>query len=169
MYGKCFNYTEDDILSISEAQYLKLFEKSQWSGAATKRQDSAFTAQQWTNDKFVKCHNCSKIGWRVDICPNHRDDDKIKSNHKLFMDSRKPKGGGGSGHQKSGVKNKWRKPEPSEDGKRHIYGKHMYYHYRSGKWNIVDKTPAQISAATKTATERAAKVAAAALLVEAAD
>jgi hypothetical protein len=85
------------------------------------------------------------------------------------MDSRKPKGGGGSGHQKFGGKNKCRKPEPSEDGKRHIDGKHVCYHYRSGRWKVVDKTPAQIAAAKKSATERAAKVAAAALLAEAAE
>jgi hypothetical protein len=43
----------------------------------------------------------------------------------------------------------------------------MYYHYCSGKWKLVDKTPAQIAATKKTATERAAKVTAAALLIEA--
>jgi hypothetical protein len=85
------------------------------------------------------------------------------------MDSRNPKGGGGTGHQKSGGMNKWRKPEQGEDGKRHIDGKHMCYHYRSGKWKLVDKTHAQTTAANKTATERAAKVAAAELLVEAAE
>jgi hypothetical protein len=91
MYVKCFNYTADDILSVAEVHYLKLFEKGQWSGATTKGQDSAFTAQQWTNAKFLKCHNCGKPGCCVDICPNPRDDDKIKSNCKLFIDSRKPK------------------------------------------------------------------------------
>jgi hypothetical protein len=58
MYVKCFNYTADDILSVAEAQYLKLFEKGQWPCATTKRQDSAFTAHQWMNAKFLKCHNC---------------------------------------------------------------------------------------------------------------
>jgi hypothetical protein len=51
-YVKCFNYTADDILSVAEAQYLKLFEKGQWTGATTKGQDSAFAAQQWSNAKF---------------------------------------------------------------------------------------------------------------------
>jgi hypothetical protein len=41
-YIKCFNYTADDIISVAEAQYLKLFEKGQWTGASTKGQDSAF-------------------------------------------------------------------------------------------------------------------------------
>jgi hypothetical protein len=45
----------------------------------------------------------------------------------------------------------------------------MNYHYGSGKWKLVDKTPAQIAAAKKTATERAAKFASAALLVESAE
>jgi hypothetical protein len=170
VYAKYFNYTADDILSVAEAQYLKLFEKGQWSGATTKGQDSTFAAQQWTSARFSKCHNCGKPGCCVDICPNPRDDDKVKSNRKLFMDSKKAKGGGGGGgHQKSRGKKKWRKPEPSEDGKRHIDGKHMYCHYRSGKWKVVDDTPAQIAASKKSATESAAKVSATALLVEAAE
>jgi hypothetical protein len=120
--------------------------------------------------KFLKCHNCGSPGCRVYICPNPRDEEKIKSNRKLFMDSRKARegGGGGSGDQKSGGKNKCRKPEPSEDGKRHIDGKHMYYHYCAGKWKVMDKTPAQIAAAKKSATDCAAKLAAVALLAEAA-
>jgi hypothetical protein len=36
----------------------------------------------------------------------------------------------------------------------------MYYHYRSGKWKVVDKTPAQIATAKKA---RVANIAAAAL------
>jgi hypothetical protein len=58
-------------------------------------------------------------------------------------------GGEGSGAQKSNTKNKWRKPENLEKGKRQIDGKHMYCHYRSGKWKVVDKTPAHIAAAKK--------------------
>jgi hypothetical protein len=46
MYVKCFNYTADEILSVAEAQYFKLFEKGQWTGATTKDQDSAFAAQK---------------------------------------------------------------------------------------------------------------------------
>jgi hypothetical protein len=38
-YVKCFNYMADKILSVAEAQYLKLFEKGQWTGATTKGQD----------------------------------------------------------------------------------------------------------------------------------
>jgi hypothetical protein len=173
MYAKCFNYTADDILSVAEAQHLKLFEKGQWSGATIKGQATAFAAHHWTHAKFLKCHNCGKLGWRVDICPNPRDNDKIKSNRKLFMDSRKAKGGGEggvSGNQKSGGKNKWRKPKPSEDGKRPIDGKHnMYYHYSSGKWKVMDKTPAQIAAAKNHATECASEVAATPLLLDTAE
>jgi hypothetical protein len=51
-YVKCFNCMADGILSVAEAQYLKLFEKGQWTGATTKGQDSAFAAQQWSNAKF---------------------------------------------------------------------------------------------------------------------
>jgi hypothetical protein len=160
VYVKCFNYTADDILSVAEAQYLKLFEKGQWTGATTKGQDSAFAAQQWTNAKFLQCHNCGKPGCRVDICPNPRDDEKIKLNRQLFMNKKAGGGGEGSGAQKSNTKNKWRKPENGEKGKRQIDGKQMYYHYRSGKWKVVDKTPAQIAAAKKA---RVANIAAAAL------
>jgi hypothetical protein len=71
-------------------------------------------------------------------------------------------GGEGSGAQKTGTKNKWRKPENGEKGKRHIDGKQWYYHYRSGKWKVVDKTPAQIAAANKSAAAHAANVASAA-------
>jgi hypothetical protein len=35
-YVKCFSYMADGILSVAEAQYLKLFEKGQWTGASTK-------------------------------------------------------------------------------------------------------------------------------------
>jgi hypothetical protein len=40
----------------------------------------------------------------------------------------------------------------------------MYYHYRSGKWKIVDKKPAQIAAAKKA---RVANIAAASLVAPA--
>jgi hypothetical protein len=139
---------------------LKLFEKGQWTGATTKGQDSAFAAHQWTNAKFLKCHNCGKPGCRVDIFPSPRDDEKIKLNRQLFMNKKAGVGGEGSGAQKSNTKNKWRKPENLEKGKRQIYGKQMYCHYRSGKWKVVDKTPAQIAAAKKS---RVANIAAAAL------
>jgi hypothetical protein len=70
-------------------------------------------------------------------------------------------GGEGSGAQMTSTKNKWRKPENGEKGKRHIDGKQWYYHYRSGKWKVVDKTPAQIVAAKKA---RVANIFAAALV-----
>jgi hypothetical protein len=40
----------------------------------------------------------------------------------------------------------------------------MYYHFRYGYWNPVDKTPAQIASAKKAATKAAKLAAAAALL-----
>jgi hypothetical protein len=40
----------------------------------------------------------------------------------------------------------------------------MYYHYRSGKWKVEDKTPAQFAEQNKSATAKAAKIAAAALI-----
>jgi hypothetical protein len=171
-YFKFFNYTADDILSVAEAQCLKLFEKGQWTGASTKGQDSAFAAHQWSNAKFQKCHNCGKPGCRVDICSTPKDEENIKKNRQLFLDSRKQSGGGptaGSGHHKYGGKSdwKWIKPEPNENGKRHIDGKHMYNHYRSGKWKLVDKTPAQIAEQKKSEAAKAVKIAAAALIAQA--
>jgi hypothetical protein len=131
----------------------------------------AFAAQQWSNAKFQKCHNCGKPGCRVDICSTPKEEEKIKKNRQLFLDGRKQSRGGpttGSVHQKSGGKSdwKWRKPEPNENGKRHIDGKHRYYHYRSGKWKVVDKTPAQITEQKKSAAAKAAKIAAAALIAQ---
>jgi hypothetical protein len=164
MYVKCFNYTADDILSVAEAQYLKLSEKWQWIGATTKGQYSAFAAQQWTNAKFLQCHNFGKLGCRVEICPNPRDDEKIKLNRHLFMNKKVGGGGEGSGAQKTSTKNKWRTPENGEKGKRHIDGKQWYSHYRYGKWKVVDKTPAQIAAAKKA---RVANIASAALVAPA--
>jgi hypothetical protein len=111
IYVNCFNYTADDILSVAEAQYLKLFEKGQWTGATIKGQDSDFAAQQWTHAKFLQLHNCGKPGCRVDICPNPRDEEKIKLNRQLFMNKKVGGGGEGSGAQKTITKNKWRRPE----------------------------------------------------------
>jgi hypothetical protein len=170
-YVKCFNYTSDDILPVAEVQYLKLFEKGQWTGASTKGHYSDFAAQQWSNAQFKKNHNFGKPGCRVDICSTPKDEEKIKKNRHLFLDGRKPSGGGpttGSGHQNSGGKSdwKWRKPEPNENGKRHIDGKHMYYHYRSGKWKVVDKTQAQIAEQKKSAAAKASNIAAAALIAQ---
>jgi hypothetical protein len=42
----------------------------------------------------------------------------------------------------------------------------MYYHYRSGKWNVVDKTPAQIAEQKKSAAKKASKIAAAVLIAQ---
>jgi hypothetical protein len=80
------------------------------------------------------------------------------------MNKKSGGGGEGSGAQKTNTKNKWRKPENGEKGKRQIDGKQMYYHYRSGKWKVVDKTLAQIAAAKKS---RVANIAAAALVAPA--
>jgi hypothetical protein len=62
MYVKSFAYTADDILSIVEKQYLKLFENGQWTGATTRGKESTFPAQQWSNAKLQKCHNYGKPG-----------------------------------------------------------------------------------------------------------
>jgi hypothetical protein len=86
-YVKCFNYTVGDILSVADAHCIKLFEKWQWTRATTKGQDSAFAAQQWSNAKFKKCHNCGKPGCRVDICSTLKDEEKIKKNRQLFLDN----------------------------------------------------------------------------------
>jgi hypothetical protein len=88
-YVKCFNCTLDNIISVADAQYLKLFEKGQWTGASTKGQYSAFAAQQRPNAKFQKCHNCGEPGCRVEICSTPKDEEKIKKNRQLFLDSRK--------------------------------------------------------------------------------
>jgi hypothetical protein len=45
MYVKIFTYIAKDILSAAEAQYLKLFENGQWTGATTHGQESTFPAQ----------------------------------------------------------------------------------------------------------------------------
>jgi hypothetical protein len=50
-------------------------------------------------------HNCGKPGCWVDICPNPRDDEKIKLNRHLFMNKKAGGGGEGSGAQKSNTKN----------------------------------------------------------------
>jgi hypothetical protein len=73
MYVKCFNYTADDVLAIAEAQCLKLFKKGQSMGATTRGQDSTFPAQNWSNKKLQKCHNCGKPGCCVDICSTYKD------------------------------------------------------------------------------------------------
>jgi hypothetical protein len=52
-YIKCFNYTADDILSVAEAQYLKLFEKGQWTRASTKGQDLLHSNGQMLSLKNV--------------------------------------------------------------------------------------------------------------------
>jgi hypothetical protein len=83
------------------------------------------------------------------------------------MDKKAGGGGEGSGTQKTSTKNKWRKPENGEKGKQHIDGKQWYCQYRSDKWKVVDKTPAQIAAAKKSAAAGAAKVAAVALIAQA--
>jgi hypothetical protein len=74
MYVKSFTYTAEDILSVAEAQYLKLFEKGQWTGATTRGQEATFPAQQWSNEKLQKCHTCDKPGCQVDICPTPKYD-----------------------------------------------------------------------------------------------
>jgi hypothetical protein len=69
----------------------------------------------------------------VDICPNPKDKECINSERNLSVDGNKASGGGGSGQQKSGSNNKWRKLEPSEGEKGYIDGKYMKLHYSSGK------------------------------------
>jgi hypothetical protein len=85
-------------------------------------------------------------------------------NRQLFMNKKVGGGGEGSGAQKTSTKNKWRKTKNGEKGKQHIDGKQWCYHYRSGKWKVVDKTPAQIAAAKKSGV---ANIAASALIAPA--
>jgi hypothetical protein len=49
MYVNSFTYTDGYIISVAEAQCLKLFENGQRIGATTRGQDSTFSAQQWLN------------------------------------------------------------------------------------------------------------------------
>jgi hypothetical protein len=42
----------------------------------------------------------------------------------------------------------------------------MYYHYRSGKWKVVDKTPSQIAEQKKSAAAKDSKMAAEALIAQ---
>jgi hypothetical protein len=74
MYVKSVNYTADKVLTVAEAQHLKLFEKGKWTGAMTRGQDSTFPAQNWSNAKLQKCHSCGKPGCRVDICSTPKDE-----------------------------------------------------------------------------------------------
>jgi hypothetical protein len=67
MYVKTINYTVNDVLAVAEAQYLRPFEKGQWKGATTRGQDSTFPAQNWSNVKLQKHHNCGKPGCHIDI------------------------------------------------------------------------------------------------------
>jgi hypothetical protein len=146
MFVKSFNYAADDVLAVAESQYLKLFEKGQWTGAMTCGQESTFPAHNCSNAKLQKFHNCGKSGCRVDICSTPKDESRIKANRQQFLDS------SGNGGEKIGTKGKFRKPDDDDTyNKRAIYKKLMYYHFRDGHWKPVDKTPAQIAAAKKPA------------------
>jgi hypothetical protein len=163
MHVKSFMFMEEYIPSVSEVQYLKLFENGQWTGATTLGQESTFPAQQWPNVKLQKFHNCGKPGCGVDICPTPKYDSRIKVNRKQFLDTKKKgENGGGGGGERPGTEDRFRKPDDGDSyNQRTIDGKLMYYHFRDGRLKPVDNTPAQISSAEKSAAN-VAKLAAAA-------
>ena len=124
-----------DILTLAASLYRARVEKGTWSGVSRKVNETAFVAGK------PVCWNCGTEGHTLADCPKPKNQQLIKANRSKFMkavrENRKNKKGTGSnssGSPPAPGTGKWRAPEPNENNRRVIDGKHYFYKKQTRRW-----------------------------------
>jgi hypothetical protein len=153
--GSSSTPTIDEILQFAENQYHLMKSTGKWTGVDAKTNETFFIAALQaatsTGTKFTICFNCGG-SHSFKNCPKPADKTRIRANQKLFKERKK---GAGPSPTKSndskkggGKTGKFAPPTETEkknQSRRLIDGKLYYYHYKSKRWNLVDKDPVTTS------------------------
>ena len=139
----------DKLLRIAEKKYNSLVSSGKWSGSKSKGSRSMFTSQVDTSantavngTKKPVCWNCGKVGHTFYKCPKPKDDKRIESNpNQLHATANKAQSKPNS-NPTSDPSFKWRPPTSSENNKRLIDGKHMFYLHKLKCWILDKRHPA---------------------------
>ena len=135
----------DKLLRIAEKKYNSLVSSGEWSGSKTRGSRSTFTTQADTSantashgPKKPVCWNCGEVGHTFYKCPKPKDDKRIESNRNQRNATANTAQSKANPNPSSDPSFKWRPPAPSENNKRLIDGKHMFYLHKLKRW-ILDK------------------------------
>jgi hypothetical protein len=143
----------DRILSMAGNFYIQLCSEGSWSGADQNKATFPTFSSPKAASAFlssVKCHNCGGPHYLRD-CTESRDQARIDANAKRMAEARqlankdksKRKVKSGKGCAPGG-----KFPEKPKKGQPHrctVDGKEYYFHFKSGRWLLVDKTTNHVS------------------------
>ena len=145
----------DKLLRIVEKKYNSLVSSGEWSSSKSKGSRSTFTSQVDTSantavngTKKPVCWNCGEVGHTFYKCPKPKDDKQIESNRNQRHATANTAQSKPNSNPSSDPSFKWRPPTPSENNKRLIDGKHMFYLNKLKCWILDKRHPANTPATT---------------------
>ena len=149
----------DKLLRIAEKKYNSLVSSGEWSGSKSKGSRSTFTSQVDTSANTTAtgtrkpvCWNCGKVGHTFCKCPKPKDDKRIESNRNQRHAAANTAQSKPNSNPSSDPSFKWRPPTSSENNKRLIDGKHMFYLHKLKRWILDKRHPANAPAPTPNTT-----------------
>ena len=144
----------DKLLRIAEKKYNSLVSSGEWSGSKARGSRSTFTTQADTSVNIAShglkkpvCWNCSEVGHTFYKCPKPKDDKGIESNRNQRNATANTAQSKTNPNPSSDLSFKWRPPAPSENNKRLIDGKHMFYLHKLKRWILDKRHPSNTPAA----------------------
>ena len=144
----------DKLLRIAEKKYNSLVSSGEWSGSKSRGSRSTFTTQADTSvstashgTKKPVCWNCGEVGHTFYKCPKPKDDKRIESNRNQRNATANTAQSKPNLNPSSDPSFKWRPPAPSENNKRLIDGKHMFYLHKLKRWILDKRHPSNTPAA----------------------
>ena len=152
----------DPILRIAEKTYHSFLASGDWTGAKTKGKASIFFSDEsnstYSTDKSKNtshaglnaskietvCWNCGQLGHAFTTCPKPCNEQCISSAKSQYMENKhakKVKKQANVGVAPTNQTNKWHPPTATEDNKRVIDGKHMFYFHKTKRWMLDKRHP----------------------------
>jgi hypothetical protein len=137
------------VLALAESFYIDLNADNMWNGVDQNK--ATFPAISTPQDAVaflsqVRCHNCGVSHYLRD-CTAPKDQGRIAANKKILSKARKLAKKEGKQDSKDSTKDsksttstsKWPpRPGRGENNRRTIDGKEYFYHFKKGKWLLVD-------------------------------
>ena len=152
--------TIDQVLKFAESRYRRLCSTNSWTGVATKANKTSFKACLSENKGETICFNCGG-SHSLKECPRPHNEERIKTNKKIFWEVKKQKDKDKGDHDKDGKskssdkkskkdsKSKWAPPTKEEQknkNRRLIDGKEYFYRYRDKRWILVRNGSSPVAA-----------------------
>jgi hypothetical protein len=132
----------ESVLRAAELRYRELLQTDEWTGSNAKGRASVFRGEA-SKASNVTCWNCGKTGHVTHQCPDPRNNERINANRTKMRNKKgKTRNNGETAANTATSSNnptfKFRPPEPHENNKREIDGKHMYFNPRTKRW-VLDR------------------------------